>query len=187
MTTTLVLGAERSGKSAYAESMLSDHAKVTFVATGPQPWADKDPERAKRVLRHRARRPQSWQTVESRDLTRALLSSRHPVLIDGISEWVGGIIESHDSSDPERLQHDLIARMDELVVAWRHIPFDVVAVTQEVGWGTSTLTETDRIFRETLGYVNARLSRASHQVHLVVAGRVLDLSDAPLVPLTNLT
>lgn len=182
MTTTLVLGAGRSGKSAYAESLLSDHSKVTFVATGQQPWADKDPERARRVLQHRARRPQGWQTVESRDLTRALLSSRHPVLVDGIAEWVGGIIDSHDIKDPEKLQHDLIAQMDELVVAWRHVPFDVVAVTEEVGWGQSGTTEEDRIFRETLGYVNARLSRASHRVHLVVAGRVLDLSKAPLVP-----
>ena len=37
------------------------------------------------------------------------------------------------------------------------------------------------LFRDELGRLNATLSSRSDRVALVVAGRVLDLSDAPLV------
>jgi adenosylcobinamide kinase/adenosylcobinamide-phosphate guanylyltransferase len=58
---------------------------------------------------------------------------------------------------------------------------DVVAVSNEVGLGVVPATPVGRFFRDELGRLNVRISAVSDRVVLVVAGRVLDLSDAPVV------
>jgi adenosylcobinamide kinase/adenosylcobinamide-phosphate guanylyltransferase len=57
----------------------------------------------------------------------------------------------------------------------------VVAVTNEVGLGVVPATVSGRLFRDELGRLNNAVSAVSDRVHLVVAGRVLDLSGAPVV------
>ncbi len=56
MTSVLVLGGARSGKSAHAERLVSALVRVRYVAPGPVP-DDSDPDWAARVAAHRARRP----------------------------------------------------------------------------------------------------------------------------------
>ena len=62
---TLVLGAAASGKSAVAERLLAAEPEVIYLATGAGPDPGADPEWARRVAAHRARRPSWWRTVES--------------------------------------------------------------------------------------------------------------------------
>ena len=38
-----------------------------------------------------------------------------------------------------------------------------------------------RVYQETLGLVNAIISEASRRTHVVIAGRILDLSNVPVV------
>src|SRR5437764_1479912 len=59
----LVLGGIRSGKSEYAESLVSTATEVRYVATAA-PAGDDDPEWAARLAAHRDRRPAAWQTDE---------------------------------------------------------------------------------------------------------------------------
>src|SRR5438477_336066 len=54
----LVLGGIRSGKSEYAESLVSHATDVRYVATGASD--DGDPEWAARLAAHRERRPATW-------------------------------------------------------------------------------------------------------------------------------
>ncbi len=75
----------------------------------------------------------------------------------------------------------LDAAMTELARAWAQAPVDVVAVTNEVGLGVVPPMPSGRLFRDELGRLNARMAAASDRVVLVVAGRVLDLSTAPVV------
>jgi adenosylcobinamide kinase/adenosylcobinamide-phosphate guanylyltransferase len=58
----------------------------------------------------------------------------------------------------------------------------VVVVTNEVGWSLVATTASGRLFQDELGRLNAHVARVAAQVHLVVSGRVVDLSDAPVVP-----
>jgi adenosylcobinamide kinase / adenosylcobinamide-phosphate guanylyltransferase len=57
----LILGGARSGKSDHAQQLAESRpGPVLFIATG-QPLDD---EMKKRILAHRQRRPQHWQTLE---------------------------------------------------------------------------------------------------------------------------
>ena len=181
MTTTLVLGGARSGKSRYAEQLLRDRAGVLYVAPGPVSDGS-DPEWADRVAAHRSRRPASWQTLETGDLAGALRTATGPVLIDCLATWLTRSVDEVGAwEDRERAGSHLGALTRELVTAWRAATVDVVAVTNEVGMAVVPATASGRLFRDELGRLNAAVSAVSDRVALVVAGRVLDLSDCPVV------
>ncbi|RIK14831.1 MAG: adenosylcobinamide kinase [Acidobacteria bacterium] len=160
MTTTLVLGGPRSGKSRHAEAL----------------------HLAARIARHQERRPRQWRTVETLDLTRALLGSRQPVLIDDLGGWLRGLLDEESLwSHPHRARQLVDDRLDELSVAMRAVPFDVVAVTNDPSWVRLPDDPAERLYVDLLGQVNHRISAVSHNVYAVMAGRVLDLSSSPVV------
>lgn len=181
MTTTLVLGGVRSGKSRHAESLLD--GAVTYVATSAP--ADPTDERwAARVEAHRVRRPATWTTVESLDLVGVLAAADGPVLIDCLGVWLTRTIDELDGWEDPTLSTRLTPRVDDLVAAWgaaSGAAHPVVAVSNEVGLGVVPPMRSGQLFRDELGRLNARLSAVSTSVHLVVAGRALDLSNAPVV------
>jgi adenosylcobinamide kinase/adenosylcobinamide-phosphate guanylyltransferase len=181
MTTTLVLGGVRSGKSRYAEQLLRGHAAVTFVASGPVPDGS-DPQWAARVARHQADRPAAWTTVETVDLVSAIRTATTPLLIDCLGTWLTRLVDDLDGwTSPIETQAALLDHVAALADAWSRAPVDIVAVSNEVGMGVVPATISGGLFRDELGRLNARLSGLSDRVFLIVAGRVLDLSAAPVV------
>lgn len=167
----LVTGGVRSGKSRHAESLLS--GPVSYVAPGPTD--DSDPDWLARIAAHRARRPASWTTVETRDLVSALALDG-PVLVDCLGTWLTAVLDSKalweaGSDDVTAVVEGLL---DE-VVAMLASRDDVVLVTNEVGLGVVPVHRSGRLFRDLLGLVNQRLAAACDEVHLVIAGRVLTL------------
>jgi adenosyl cobinamide kinase/adenosyl cobinamide phosphate guanylyltransferase len=167
----LVLGGARSGKSAEAEALLSDVDTVDYVAPGPVPSAE-DPEWAERVAAHRASRPASWRTHETRDLVPLLAEDTAvPLMIDCLSTWLSGVMDDCGvwSGEPDADQV-LASRLDSLLSAWRATGRYVVAVSNEVGSGVVPATPSGRRFRDELGRFNARVAAASDQVVHMIAG-----------------
>ena len=181
MTTTLVLGGVRSGKSRHAEALLRSEPRVRYVATAER-TDDGDPTWATRVEDHRARRPKAWETVETIDVADAIRSAATPVLIDCLGIWLARTIDRLQGwEDPDATSRELRELVMDLRSAWSTATVDVVAVTNEVGMGVVPPSVSGRLFRDELGRLNTALSAASDRVYLVAAGRVLDLSNAPLV------
>jgi adenosylcobinamide kinase/adenosylcobinamide-phosphate guanylyltransferase len=181
MSVTLVLGGARSGKSRYAEHLLSAHPNVTYLAPGEVPDGS-DTEWAERVSQHQARRPATWSTQETTELAAVIGAADQPVLVDCLSTWLTGLIDAiHGWQDPQRTTSYLEQQTAALLEALGSATADVVLVTSEVGLSVVPATPSGRMFRDELGRLNAAVSAASDQVFLVVAGRVLDLSGAPVV------
>jgi adenosylcobinamide kinase/adenosylcobinamide-phosphate guanylyltransferase len=167
MSKVLVLGGSRSGKSAYAEQLLADHADVIYLATSTP--AAGDAEWTARVAAHRARRPATWTTAET--TAPADLVREGAVLVDSVTTWVAALMDQSGVWDDEAgAAERLSARCDALLEAWTSTPAHVVAVSDEVGLGVVPETRAGRLFRDVLGSVNQRLAGTADEVWFVVAG-----------------
>jgi adenosylcobinamide kinase/adenosylcobinamide-phosphate guanylyltransferase len=141
-----------------------------------------DPDWDARVARHQADRPEHWTTLETTDLVGALKTATTPLVIDCLGTWLTRVFDDLAGWDPSpHREWVLDAAVDELTRAWTAAEVDVVAVSNEVGLGVVPPMPSGRVFRDELGRLNARMASVSDRVVLVVAGRVLDLSEAPVV------
>jgi adenosyl cobinamide kinase/adenosyl cobinamide phosphate guanylyltransferase/NaMN:DMB phosphoribosyltransferase len=164
----LVLGGIRSGKSEYAESLVSRAAEVRYVATaagspGDSAWAG-------RVAEHLARRPEAWLTEETgTDPGRLaeLLADAKPdqtLLVDDLGGWVAALPSG-----------DFAGALGTLVGAVRDCAGRVVLVSPEVGLSVHPPTEAGIAFADALGTTNRALAEVCDSVVLVVAGQPVTL------------
>jgi len=167
---TLVLGGARSGKSRYAESL---------VTARPHPWVyiataeAKDDEMAARIAAHQARRAEGWQTIEApHELPEALRDApeRAAVLVDCLTLWLANLM--HDAFDfdkiTQRLEEALIGRVGTTVL-----------VSNEVGLGIVPDNALARSFRDAQGLLNQRLAGVAARVVFMVAGLPLTVKGTP--------
>ncbi|MFF4875922.1 bifunctional adenosylcobinamide kinase/adenosylcobinamide-phosphate guanylyltransferase [Micromonospora sp. NPDC000668] len=168
--TVLVLGGIRSGKSEFAESLVTDAPVVRYLATAPEGDPD-DTEWATRLAAHRARRPGSWTTEETAAEPRRLadvLASAQPnetLLVDDLGGWVTVLL------DPDHQPADDVATIAELAEAIRTCSARVVLVSPEVGLSLVPTTPLGRAFTDALGAANRAVADACDAVVLVVAGQ----------------
>jgi adenosylcobinamide kinase / adenosylcobinamide-phosphate guanylyltransferase len=166
---TLVLGGARSGKSRYAEGL---------ITALPLPWIYAataealDAEMTARIEVHRARRGAGWTTVEApRDLA-AMLSAhaQAPVLVDCLTLWLSNLMMAGAPIDAE---------IERLEAALRAAAAPVVLVANEVGSGIVPDNALARCFRDLQGGLNQRIAAQADQVVLLVAGLPLFVKGHP--------
>lgn len=157
----LVLGAARSGKSAYAEAQVQ--GAVTYVATAPD--RPGDDEWSARVAAHVLRRPADWTTVETGDVAAVLADADGPVLVDDLGLWLVRVLD--DAGWDEAAVAPALARLE---AAWRAARVPVVLVAPEVGAGVVPEHRSGRVFRDLLGTATAVLAAGADEVVQVVAG-----------------
>ena len=165
---TLVLGGARSGKSAYAESLVAGPGAV-YVATAEAI----DEEMRERIARHHARRGAGWTTVEAPLDLAAALRAHAPgasgVLVDCLTVWLGNLM--HAGRDIDR---EAASLLESLAVP----PVPVVLVANEVGLGVVPDNPMARAFRDHAGRLNQALAARAGRVVLVTAGLPLVLKPA---------
>ena len=157
---TLVLGGARSGKSRYAESLITALAPPwIYAATGEA----LDAEMAERIAAHRARRGAGWTTIEApRDLAAILAAhASTPVLVDCLTLWLSNLMMADAMIEPE---------LDRLELALAEATAPVVLVANEVGSGIVPDNALARRFRDLQGWLNQRIAARADRVVLVVAG-----------------
>ncbi len=163
---TLVLGGQRSGKSAFAERLIEAHGPGIYLATAQAG----DPEMAERIRRHRERRGEDWTTVEEPlELARAL--SRHggrALLVDCLTLWLANLMAAgRDANAETRAFTDALAGLAQ----------PVVLVSGEVGQGVIPPTPLGQRFADEAGALNQAVARAADRVVFVAAGLATLLKD----------
>jgi adenosylcobinamide kinase / adenosylcobinamide-phosphate guanylyltransferase len=166
---TLVTGGARSGKSRYAESL---------ITALPPPWVyvataqTGDAEMAVRIGAHQARRGLSWKIIEvPYDLAGAFLSipAAAAVLVDCLTLWLSNCMLADANMDEEA---------DRLADALARHPGRIVLVTNEVGSGIVPDNVLARRFQDHQGRLNQRIAALADRVVLVVAGLPLVLKES---------
>jgi len=167
---TLVLGGARSGKSAYAESLLLGQAgaEPVYIATS-EVWDD---EMAERVRLHQSRRGDPWVTVEEPlALLEALREQCRPgrvVLVDCLTLWLSNLMMA---------EVDVAAAIDAFKAGLAGLACPVVLVSNEVGLGIVPDNALARAFRDHAGRLNQAVAAVSNKVVFVAAGLPLVLKD----------
>jgi adenosylcobinamide kinase/adenosylcobinamide-phosphate guanylyltransferase len=158
---TLVLGGQRSGKSLFAESIVENVGGGYYVAT----TEIHDDEMAARVISHKERRGDQWQTIEEPVLlVETLLSLRggqKPALVECLTLWLSNIMVR---------EKDIEKMVDELCVISDQLDFPVVFVSSEVGQGIIPDNELARSFIDYAGKMNQKIADVADHVIFVTSG-----------------
>lgn len=164
---TLVLGGQRSGKSAFAEKMFAGHLPALYLATAEA----RDAEMARRIAAHRARRGKDWETVEEPlEIAKVVAGAARPVLVECLSLWVSNLLEQN---------RDPVSETEALIAALRPRAVPAVAVSVEAGLGVVPENALARAWLDALGVTNQKLALAADRVVLVTAGLPLVLKGTP--------
>ena len=173
----LLLGGARGGKSAHAQRLAQDAArvsgdKVCFIATAQ----GLDEDMAARIARHRADRPAQWRTIEEPcQIDEALkeASGAGIIIVDCLTLFVSNWLMRHeDEHECEQFVSRVTREFLELARAQQQT---IICVSNEVGLGIVPDTRLGRVFRDLLGRVNQDFAAAADEVYLLCAGLPLRL------------
>ena len=164
MTTTLILGGARSGKTTYAlrAAEMTGRGPV-MIATGEA----LDVEMEDRIARHRAERGPAWRTLEAPlDLAAAVnqIGPGETAVIDCLTLWVSNLMFAERDIDEE-------AALLTAALQGR----EVILVSNEVGLGIVPDNALARSFRDAAGRLNQQMAAAADKVVFIAAGLPLVL------------
>lgn len=161
---SFVIGGARSGKSALALKLsMGVSGRKLFIATAEA----FDEEMKERIKRHRDERTDGWETIEEpRAVSErmARLDGTGVILIDCLTLWISNMMGA-GLEDGE-----IIRQAGALADSCSDSPFDVIAVSNEVGLGIVPENPSARRFRDLAGEVNQIFGAKADDVWFVASG-----------------
>nr|WP_325252296.1 bifunctional adenosylcobinamide kinase/adenosylcobinamide-phosphate guanylyltransferase [Amylibacter sp.] len=158
---TLILGGAASGKSRFAERLVTHHGHPrSYIATA-QPF---DAEMREKIEQHQRDRGTDWTTIEAPialpDTLRALPENQI-TLVDCLTLWLTNLILAENGpEDPAAL----------FLAAASACNFPIVTVSNEVGHSIIPESSLGRRFQREQGRLNARIAQQADLVVMVTAG-----------------
>jgi adenosylcobinamide kinase/adenosylcobinamide-phosphate guanylyltransferase len=166
MTTTLVIGGCRSGKSSHALQLADSmgSSRKYFLAT----CVPRDDEMHQRVTRHQAERGAGWTAIETPILLHEVIRDLGPqadvLLVDCLTLWTSNLMMEY--SDPAAISE----KTGQLIESLQTAACPVILVSNEVGAGIVPDNPLARQFRDVMGQVNQQIAAGVDRVVWVVAG-----------------
>ncbi len=186
---TFVTGGTKSGKSAFAEGLLSRDAPICYIATGVM--ISQDPEMQLRIKTHQQRRSQLWQTEERyKDFSSFVLTHQYAgYLLDdaimGVTNLFYELIKRDSKKKSQsidnfidRITKEYLESIKKIIInEWRKLfkaistcHCRLVIVSDEVGLGIVPATKQSRILRDIYGEVNQLIAQAADDAYFVISG-----------------
>jgi adenosylcobinamide kinase/adenosylcobinamide-phosphate guanylyltransferase len=172
----LVVGGARSGKSSFAEKQFINKEDVVYMATSRV----EDEEMKDRVEHHKKTRPEGWRTFEgSYGLVQAV-GDEENYLLDCLTVLTSNIMfdmtyESGrtvpiDSDLQKRVEDRIFEEVSNLIETVNGKGFNLIIVTNEVGYSLVPESHIGRVFRDIQGRLNQRVAELADEVYLVSCG-----------------
>ncbi len=167
LSTLLVLGGARSGKSRIAQARAeAEPGALVYIATGQA----LDAEMGERIARHRADRGPRWRTVEEPlalpDTIAAEAAPGRVVLVDCLTLWASNLMFA---------DRDTEAEATLLAACIREARGPLILVANEVGLGIVPDNALARCFRDVAGRINQTVAAAVDEAIFIAAGLALPL------------
>jgi adenosylcobinamide kinase/adenosylcobinamide-phosphate guanylyltransferase len=158
---TLVLGGINSGKSAFAETLITHHSATPYyIATS----VVLDQETKEKVDAHQTMRGPNWHTIEEPvEIGAALeqLPAGSVVLVDCLTMWLNNLMY-HELNVDDYTQH--------LLETLAQSELNITFVSNEVGLGGISENALTRKFARFQGTLNQKIAEKSDRVAFVAAG-----------------
>ncbi len=174
MKLILVTGAQKSGKSRYAEQRalaLSD--RPAYLATS-RVWDD---DFAERIATHQAQRDSRWVNLEQETDLAAHGFAGDVIVLDCITLWLTNLFTD--------CEYDKTATLIEAKARWADFvastsqsslaatPQTVIAVGNEIGWSLHAETQMGRHFVDLHGSFMQHVAGQADEVVLMVVGQAM--------------
>ncbi len=167
---TLLLGGEKSGKSALGLRLLEEApGRRFFIGTAQA----QDQEMRRRINAHRQSRPPHIPAREAdlnlAGILREETAKGGTILVDSLDFWLFSCLQA--GQEPT-------SRIELLEVLHSGLSADLILVSLEAGLGPVAASPNVRAFARALGLLNQQLAAAAQEVLLVVAGLTVRLKGA---------
>jgi adenosylcobinamide kinase/adenosylcobinamide-phosphate guanylyltransferase len=162
-----ITGGQRSGKSSYAQKLaLQLSGSPVFVATS-RAW---DEDHKNRIERHKMDRDERWTTIEEEKYLSNLDLKTKVAVIDCITLWLTNFFVDN-KYDIENALNEAKVELDSL----NKIDSTLIIVSNEIGMGLHTETETGRKFTDLQGWTNQYIATLADKVFFMVSGIPLQI------------
>jgi len=157
-----ITGGQRSGKSSFAmQKALELCNKPVYLATS-RIWDD---DFRNRVERHKSDRSENWINIEEeKEISNHDLNSK-VVVLDCITLWLTNFF-SDTKYDIEKSLEQTKQEWDKFISQ----NFTVFVISNELGMGIHSETESARKFTDLQGWMNQYIAKKADEVILMVSG-----------------
>lgn len=181
----LVLGGARSGKSSFAEEIVTKLGglDVTYLATSEV----RDQEMADRVAHHQNSRPVEWSTIEeSRYISDVLgdLNEGAVVLLDCLTLLISNLLlddeefgEGDYGFNRRDKEEEIIVEVKRIIGEVKDRDLTLVVVSNEVGQGLVPPYKLGRVYRDIVGRVNQLVASEADEVYITYAGIPVEIKE----------
>ena len=165
-----ITGGERSGKSSYAQNLAESLSDSPYYLATSRIW-DEDFE--KRVQRHVSDRDDRWNTIEEEKNLSAVIPEKSIVVIDCVTLWLTNFYVDLEY-DIQRILDITKKEIENLA----NIDATIIMISNEIGMGVHSSTESGRKFTELQGWVNQFIAQKADKAIFMVSGLPITLKES---------
>ena len=176
---TYVTGGARSGKSSFAENLVTSSGKrKVYIATA----IAFDEEMKARIAKHQKDRGENWETIEGyRGLVKVLKErdlKGSIILLDCLTNMVTNLMimdrdvdwDNMSSTSVAEIESEIREEVTELLSYIVESEAEMVVVSNELGMGLVPTYPLGRHFRDIAGRMNQLTAAVSNEAYLIVSG-----------------